>query len=524
MLMHQLLFDNAARRPEAPALGWADRGRVLTYGEAAIATERTAGALASLGVRPGDRVTVFANNGLDYLLVMLGTWRIGAILATVNLKLADDLAYYLADHEPTVLVYTHEMHERVRAVVAEVTPKTRLVCMDGAREGALGLDELLAAELPVPPDPGREDAIAHLSYTSGTTGRPKGACLAHEPTVRASRCIAERLRLRAHDVTLGPTALSSSYQLVGNLLPALAVGAACHVLGRWTGEAGFAALERLGATALVANPPILADLLAVCDRTGRLPSPLRYALTGGAPLPPALEAAYRDRWALPIVESYGQSELGGFVALGYPELVLDDALLARVGPPPPDKEVRIVDAWDRPLPPGSLGEIVLRGGFMHGYWNRPEATEAATRGGWLRTGDVGVIDRDGYLTVRGRRSELIEVAGRVWFPRDVEELARGEPGVREAALVGRPDPELGTRPVLFVAVAAAGAFDPRAVRERITRALDLPGELVEIHVLDELPQTPTGKIAKAELAERVRAGHEGTSARADHASTENFSH
>jgi acyl-CoA synthetase (AMP-forming)/AMP-acid ligase II len=504
MLMHQLLFDNAARRPEAPALGWVDRGKVLSYGGAAVATERMAGALASLGVRPGDRVTVFANNGLDYLLVMLGTWRLGAILATVNLKLADDLAYYLGDHEPSVLVYTHEMHERVRSVVAEVAPRTRLVCMDGPEEGALALGELLDADLPPPPDPADEDAIAHLSYTSGTTGRPKGACLAHEPTVRASRCIAERLRLRASDVSLGPTALSSSYQLVGNLLPALAVGAACHVLARWSAEAGFAAIERIGATALVANPPILADLLAACDREGRLPGHLRYALTGGAPMPPALERAYRDRWALPIVESYGQSELGGFVALGHPELVMDDAALARVGPPPPDKEVRIVDTEDRPLPPGEVGEIVLRGGFMRGYWQRPEATAAATRGGWLRTGDVGVIDRDGHLTVRGRRSELLEVAGRSWFPRDVEELVLALPGVREAALVGRPDPELGTRPVLFLAAEPGRVPEPSALRAHITSGLGLSGELAEVHLLDRLPQTPTGKIAKAELAARAR--------------------
>lgn len=505
MLMHQLLFDNAARRPEAPALGWVDRGRVLTYGEAAIVTERMAGALASLGVRPGDRVTVFANNGLDYLLVMLGTWRIGAILATVNLKLADDLAWYLADHEPSVLVYTHEMHDRVRKAVAEVTPRTRLVCMDGPREGAPGLGELVDAGLPPPPDPADEDAIAHLSYTSGTTGRPKGACLAHEPTVRASRCIAERLGLRARDVSLGPTALSSSYQLVGNILPALAVGAACHVLGRWSGEAGFAAIDRIGATALVANPPMLTDLLAACAHAGRLPGRLRYALTGGAPLPPRLRRAYRDRWALPIVESYGQSELGGFVALGYPELVAEGADLARIGPPPPDKEVRIVDGQDRPLPPGQVGEIVLRGGFMRGYWNRPEATGAATRGGWLRTGDVGVIDRDGWLTVRGRRSELLEVAGCPWFPRDVEELVLALPGVREAALVGRPDPEFGTRPVLFLAAEPGRSVEPAELRARITDGLGLPGELVEVHLLERLPQTPTGKIAKAELAARARS-------------------
>src|SRR5260221_573102 len=161
-------------------------------------------------------------------------------------------------------------------------------------------------------------------------------------------------------------------------------------------------------------------------RRGRL----RFALSGGGPVPPSLKRAFRDELKIPLVESYGQSELGGFVALGYPELEPDDARLAPIGPPPPDKEVIVCDLDDRPLRHGETGELCLRGGFMAGYWNRPEQTARATRGGLLRTGDVGFLDADGNVTLRGRRSELIEVKGVTWFPRDIEEALQRIPGVK----------------------------------------------------------------------------------------------
>lgn len=499
MLMHQLLLDGAARRPDAACLRWTDRDRALDYAAAVAAMEQAAGALAEVGVRPGDRVTIFAHNGLDYVVSMLGCWRLGAIAALVNVNFIDELDAYLGDHTPTAVVLTHDALGPVRAAAAKLPGIRGLLCMDGAMEGALSLPDMMVAGLPVPPDPCDESAVAHLSYTSGTTGRPKGACLAHEPTVRACRCIAERLRLRGGDVSVGPTALSSSYQLVGNLLPALSVGAAAHVMTRWSPAAGWEALEAAGAAMLVGNPVLLAELLEESRARGRPPARMRLALTGGAPLPPRLKAAWRDALGLPIVESYGQSELGGFVALGHPELVPKGGDLRRIGPPPPDKEVRIAGPDDRALQPGEIGEVQLRGGFMAGYFGRPEATAKATAGGWLRTGDLGLIDADGIVTLRGRIAEVIDVAGVRWFPRDVEEALGAVPGVAMAALVGLPDHGGATRPVAFVTLA------PDAAHGAGTLAAALAGQIphdpadIEIRVLASMPMTPTGKIAKAQL-------------------------
>ena len=501
MLMHGLLLAGAERHPHRFAFRWVDHDAALTYAQAAEAMEKAAGALAALGVQRGDRVTIFAHNGLDYLTTMLGAWRIGAIAALVNVRFADALAEYLADHTPRVVVYTHDQGEAVRRAAGPA----QLVCMDGPQPGAHSLPELMAAALPAPADPHDENAIAHLSYTSGTTGKPKGACLAHEPTIRAARCIGERLRIRADDVSFGPTALSSSYQLVANLLPQLAAGASINVMGRWTQSAGFEAIDASGATMLVANPPMLGELLAESREKGRPPGRLRLALSGGGPVPTTLKKAFRNELKLPLVESYGQSELGGFVALGHPELETDDSKLARIGPPPPDKEVVVLDLEDRPLPMGETGQLCLRGGFMAGYWNRPDATAQATRGGILRTGDVGFLDADGCVTLRGRRAELIEVGGVTWFPREVEEALQRITGVKLAAVIGLPDAVLGARPAAYVTLEAGCHLVGGRLKDDIAGKTPYDLAPLTVTVIDELPLTPTGKVAKAELAAARRA-------------------
>jgi acyl-CoA synthetase (AMP-forming)/AMP-acid ligase II len=223
---------------------------------------------------------------------------------------------------------------------------------------------------------------------------------------------------------------------------------------------------------------------------------LRFGMSGGGPVPQALKRAWRDELGLPLVESYGQSELGGFVALGDPVLPPDESLGA-VGRSLADKDVRIQDANGREVPPGELGEICVAGGFMVGYWGRAEKTAEALRGGFLHTGDAGTMDADGAVTMRGRFAELIAVAGRTWFPRDIEEALAAVDGVREAAVVGLPDPEIGARPVAFVTGEAA--LDLDGLKAAIVARLDYDLSPLVIRRIDRFPMTPTGKIAKAEL-------------------------
>ncbi len=466
--------------------------------------DRFAGAFAQLGVRKGDRVTIVAHNGMDYLLSLFGCWRIGAIAALVNLKFADELEYYFADHQPTIVVYTHDVGGAVRRAAAAAHSIRALVCMDGPQDGAEGLPELLSAGFAPPPDPADEDAIAHLSYTSGTTGRPKGACLAHEPTVRATRCIAERLRISGEDAFFGPTALSSSYQLVANLLPALHHAITISVMAHWTTESGWESLDETASTILAANPTVLSEILAQSRLRGRIPRGLRLGLSGGGPVSKTLKQAWRDELKLPLVESYGQSELGGFVALGNPELQ-PDVKFGAVGRPLPDKEVEVVDRYGNQVSIGEIGELCLRGGFMKGYWGKPEKTAEVLRGGWLHTGDAGVIDADGYVTMRGRFSEILTVESTTWFPRDIEEALCACPSVRSAAVVGLPAANSEHRPVAFV-ITEGSDFEAATLKKTIQSILSYDVRMLEIIRIMEFPMTPTGKIAKAELLNRAISG------------------
>lgn len=502
MLLHQILSDGAARQPDKAAIRWVDRDQTLTYAETAEAVENFAGALHSLGVKPGDRVTIFAHNGMDYILGMFACWRIGAISALVNVKFEDELEYYLNDHTPSVVIYTHDMVGTVRRAAAQCASIRSLVCMDGEQEGAESLPSLLAAKLAPPPDPGEEDAAAHLSYTSGTSGKPKGACLAHEPTVTATRCIAERLRITAEDSCFGPTALSSSYHLVANLLPGLHRLATVNVFRHWSQSVGWEAMERTGATTFAANPTLLSEVLVESRLRGRAPGRLRLGVSGGGPVPAALKAAWRDEIGLPLVESYGQSELGGFVALGFPDPVAD-ARLGAIGLPLPDKDVRILDDRGCEVPPGHLGEICLRGGFMKGYWGRPEKTAEALRDGWLHTGDAGLIDADGLVTMRGRFSELFTVNGVTWFPRDIEDSLCEVPGVIQASVVAVPDHQDTVRPVACITASDSFQFDEPAIKAHLKSTVPYDLTRLTVKRLESFPMTPTGKISKAQLVVQI---------------------
>ncbi len=504
MLLPQLLIDGARRAPDDAALHWVggdggDRDRVLTYAAAAEAMQRAAGALASLGVARGDRVAIVAPNSLEYVVAMFGLWRLGAIAALVSVAYAEQLDYYLRDCDPSVLLYGAGGRPAIDQHQGAAPSLRHLVCLDGTDDGAWDWAYLVARAGDVPSlvDLGVEEGdVAHLSYTSGTSGAPKGACLAHEPTARATRTIAERLRLERSDVSYGPTALSSSYQLVANLLPALHRGAEVCVAASWPGGgAGWNDVARVGATVVAANPVVLTDLLAASRERGRAPAGLRLGLSGGGPVPPLLKRAWRDELGVTLAESFGQSELGGFFGLGGAD-PLPDRLLDACGPPLPDKEVRIFDEHDQDVAVGELGEIVLRGGFMVGYWRRPEKTAETLRGGWLHSGDVGFLDRDGYLHMRGRLSERLTVAGEHCYPRDVEEALLRHPAVTAAAVIGVPDSELGQRPVAYVTVVGTVAE-----ADLVAVVTDAPSGL-EVRIVESLPMTPTGKISKAQLRDR----------------------
>jgi long-chain acyl-CoA synthetase len=498
MTFNDMLSRTAWRKPDQTFIHWSDRNRQVTYAEGDQISDQVAGALASLGVTKGDRVGIFAHNGLDYVMAMLGAWKLGAISAHISVLQKDNLTYFIHDSTPKVLIYTGDLHPVIEVLKPMVPEIKHYICLDGAKDFALDWTELLK-NAPARPQVNVDDMdAAHLSYTSGSSGPPKGALLAHGYTARATHSIAERMQMSSEDISLGVTSLASSYHLVANLLPGIHRAVNIGVRKQWDAAEVWVEMDNRQVSLLVGNPLVLGDLLKESRFRGRKPSKFRACISGGAPLPPDLKKAYRDELGVYLVESFGQSELGGFVALGYPHPEPEKRFYA-IGPGLPDRETKLVNEMDEEQPVGQAGELVIRGGVMLGFWNMPEKTAQAIKNGWLHTGDMGVMDDEGYFTLLGRWSERIMMGNKVIYPRYMEEAILRHPAVHYAGVIGKKHSTLGQVPVGIVELWEEQFATPE---ELLTHCQTILGEdcsLTEVFIIPKMPMTPTGKIGKQDL-------------------------
>lgn len=498
MNFNDMLRRTAWRKPDQTFIHWSDRNVNVTYAEGDQISDKAAGAFASLGVVKGDRVGIFAHNGLDYVMAMYGAWKLGAISAHISVLQKDNLAYFIHDSTPKVLIYTGDLHAVIERLRPEAPEVKHFVCFDGPKDFSMGWSELLK-DAPALPQVNVDDLdAAHLSYTSGSSGPPKGALLAHGFTARATHAIAERLQLTSADISLGVTSLSSSYQLVVNLLPGIHRAVNIGMRKQWDAAEVWLEMDTRQVTILTGNPLVLGDLLKECRARGRKPSSLRACVSGGAPTPPELKRAFRDELGVYLVESFGQSELGGFVAMGYPHPEPEKRFYA-IGPGLPDRETKLMNEAGEEQPVGQPGELVIRGGVMLGYWNMPEKTASAIKDGWLHTGDMGVMDNEGYFTMIGRWSERIRMGKKVIYPRYMEEALLRHPAVHYAGVIGRKHETLGQAPVGIVELWP----DQKVTQdELLTHCRAILGQectMTEVIIIPRMPMTPTGKIGKQEL-------------------------
>lgn len=495
---NDMLRRTAWRLPEKPFIYWSDRKRTVTYAQGEMLSRKVAGALAMLGVKKGDRVGIFAHNGLDYVLAMFGIWKLGGISAHISVLQKDNLEYFVNDSTPKVLIYTGDMHDVIERIRKQNLGIEHFICFDGPKDFALGWSDLLEAA-PEPPvvkvvdlDP------AHLSYTSGSAGAPKGALLGHGYTARATHAIAERLNLSSEDISLGVTSLSSSYQLVANLLPGVHQAVSIGVRKEWNPAEAWQEMDERGVTFFVGNPLVLGDLLKESRKQNQKPSALIRCLSGGAPLPPDVKFAFFKEFGVHVVESCGQSELGGFMAMGYPRVETGKRFYA-IGPGLPDRETIVADENGLEQPVGEPGELLIRNNVMLGYWNMPQKTESVIHDGWLHTGDMGVMDSEGYFTVLGRWTERIIIKGKVVFPRYMEEALLKHSAVHYAGVIAKDDAEYGQIALGIVELYPGQDVTPDELILHCQKILGNDTKPQEIQIIEKMPMTPTGKIAKQEL-------------------------
>jgi long-chain acyl-CoA synthetase len=496
-----LFLDAVAARPGGactitPEANW-------TYADVDRRSDAVAAWLAADGgVRPGDRVALFLQNDAEVVVVLLAAWKIGAIGVPVNPMLREgELGYLLRDCEPSVLVAREELVPIARAAAAaERSPVIVLPSPD------LGPLMASGASAPVGPVPTPSDP-AFLVYTSGTTGRPKGAVNTHANVVHSAGVYQQQLVMDGDDVVLGGAPLFHITGLVAGI--ALSHRCACPLvlLHRFEPAACLEAIARWRCTmtvmAITAYIALMAD-----ERFERLDlSSLTKAYSGGAPVSPSVVERWRARTGTPIRNVYGLTETTSpthLVPLGVEGRVHATMGACSVGLPVPGCEARIVDPeTGTDVPAGAEGEIQVRGPMVvPGYWRRDDIS-ITDADGWFRTGDIGIVDEDGWYYIVDRLKDMINASGFKVWPREVEDALRQHPAVRDAAVVGAPDDYRGETVKAFVTLTRDGAATPEDLigfcRERLA-AYKRP-RIVEI--LDELPTSAAGKVLRRELRARA---------------------
>ncbi len=475
----------AADAPDAPCLT-DDALGTLTNAQLASRVDVAVAALAAHGVTHGGVVVVRLPNRTDLVVALFAAWRLGAAVTPINPALAPaEVEYQLADSGATVLL-THDA--LVLPGVATLAPE------DLASRGG-------GPEVTVP-DPDLDD-LALLVYTSGTTGRPKGVQLTHANLDAMTEAMVAALSLDEHDHSLLVLPLFHVNGIVVSVLSPLRAGGRTTIAGRFDPRTFFATLESARPTYFSGVPAIYTMLANLPSDVEPDTSSLRFVACGAAPMPASLIGQVEQRFGVVLVEGYGLSE-STCASTSNP---LDGVRKpGTVGTALPGQTVAVRDADGELLPSGERGEVVIQGPtVMRGYLNRPEETARTLRGGWLHTGDVGVLDEDGYLRIVDRVKDMIIRGGENIYPQEIEQAIHLHPAVLEAAVVGRPHPVMGEEPVAFVVLKEGASLDQDALvaflAERVAK-FKLP---TAVSFVDAVPRNPVGKIDKPRLRSTLAA-------------------
>ncbi|HEU5322612.1 MAG TPA: long-chain fatty acid--CoA ligase [Methylomirabilota bacterium] len=491
-------LERAARHfPDKPAILF--ESRRLTYRELDGAADRAAHGLGAWGVGPGHRVALFLPNVPAFAVAYAAVQKVGAIAVSVNVMLTtEELAYLLGDCGASVVFTVEALWPRLAPLAGDVVRRDRVVVCEGEVDGLLPLPALGAGHAgpwrapDLPPA-----APAALLYTSGTTGRQKGAMLSHANIVSNLFTVNRYMRVTPEDRLL--VTLPLFHVAAQNVLMNGGINAAATLVLQRRFDVGgcVEAIEEHAVTLVTGVPTIYISLLDAGVRPEALAS-VRFFKSAAATMPVAVARRWRDRYGRTVFEGYGLTETSPAATFNHEY----EYRPGSVGTPVDMVDMRVVDEEDRDVAAGAWGEVVFRGpNVMLGYWNRPEETAVALRGGWFHTGDIGYLDDDGYLYLVDRVKDMINTAGLKIWPREVEEVLYRHPAVRECAVVGMPDPLKGELARAFVVLQPGAAPGEAALlaycREHLA-AYKVPRRY---SVVDELPKSPSGKILKRVLRE-----------------------
>jgi long-chain acyl-CoA synthetase len=474
------LTATARKLPDSAALRLGDT--VLTFAQLDSASSSVAAVLIARGAEPGDRIGIMLPNVPEFAVLYYAALRAGCIVVPMNpLLKRREAAFYLSDSGAKLIFAWHDCAEAALAGAAEADAEVVTV--------EPGMFAELASEQSNEAVERDGDHTAVILYTSGTTGRPKGAELTHANLGRNVDIVEDLFALRSDDVILGALPLFHSFGQTCGLNAATRTGACLALVQRFDPGLVLETVERRRVTIFEGVPTMYAALLHHRNRVNHDASTLRLCVSGGAALPVEVLRGFEEAFGCLVLEGYGLSETSPVASFNHPER---ERKAGSIGTPVAGVEMKLIEAED------GVGEIAIRGhNVMKGYWQRPEATaEAIDADGWFRTGDLARVDDDGFFFIVDRKKEMIIRGGYNVYPRELEEVLHEHPAVLEVAVIGIPHSELGEEVAAAVALKSEALATADELRDYVKSQVAAYKYPRQIWLVDELPKGPTGKILK----------------------------
>lgn len=507
MLTGDMLRRSAERFPSKPAILWQDRS--VSYRELDLAANRFANSVIGLGIAKGSKIGILCRNRLEYGEIFFGAARSGGVLVNISVLYApEELAYVLDRADVEVLVFEDAFAQRIAEIRAGLPKIREFVVIGAGAPGAIRYEDLVSQASDMPPAVEiSEDDPFSMTYTGGTTGRPKGVLASHRNRAITAHTVMVHENIDERDVVGIVTPLFHVAALNIMFQPAILAGATCTFLTKWNVRDFAAMAKRSGMTACFMVPTQASQVVSDPEFDAADYPRWQKLAFAGAPMPDWVQRALIEKMPeLKLTQTYGQSEVGVITVLDHWHL---PARLGSIGRQAYNVDLAILDPEGNPVKAGEVGELVSRGAnVMLEYYNEPEQTARFFKHGWGWTGDLAVMDADGFVTLVDRSKDMIISGGENIYPKEIENVIYVHPAVCECAVFGIPDDRWGEVPAAYVLLHAGAALSEEELVSHCDAHLARFKRPRLVKFVDSFPKTPIGKIQKNLLREPYWAERE----------------
>jgi long-chain acyl-CoA synthetase len=504
--VYELLKKTAQRLPQKLAIIDPRGGRKLTFGDLDRESDILAGAFFSWGIKKGDRIAFFMENGWEYFVGFYATMKVGAVASPMNPIFRErKVKHQVNDAESKILMVQHSLLPIIERTLPELPTLQKIVVTRGPKpekEKVFALVDLLKTPPTVSACPSLrihpQEDLAALPYTSGTAGLSKGVMISQFNLVVNTIQAMHSIEAREDDILISFLPFNHIYGLTYFLCGAIYLGTTQVIMPRFEAEECLRLVEKYRVSLMLSVPPALLALLHLPNAGNYDASSLRYIWVGAAPLPSPVLQGIRRKFNVPLARHYGLTEASPSTHANAPDRPKEGSVGIAVS----DLEDRIMD-WDtgkKEMACGEPGELAVRGpNVFQGYWKHPEDTKLALRDGWLYTGDIARMDEEGYVYILDRKKDMIKYQGYQIAPTELEAILMEHPAVQDCAVVGIPDEKSGEVPKAFVVLRQGWAVDPEELREFVADRVPAYKQIREVALIVEVPKNFSGKILRRVL-------------------------